>query len=158
MIGSLERPPIVIRQSRGKSLFVALLCLALAGAGIWSLQHAPAYRPLSGWMAVIFLGVSAIIGLWRLVAPATLSISKDGLSYTERKRTTELRWREIETFRYTGWTWGDVGARLGLRPPAVTIEFSSFSSPKQLPVGWELDAEPLCELLNKARAQWGPGR
>ena len=155
MIGSLDSPPIVIRSGRGKTLAALLGCLAFIGAASWTVQNPSARSLWRDWLAIIIFGLLAIAALWRLILPATLTVSKDGLSYTGFVRNTAVHWREIVTFTYRGWTWGSTGYRIGLRPPTVTIEFAAFNNPKQLPLGWELDSEPLCALLNQALARCG---
>ena len=155
MIGSLDNPPIVIRSSRRKTLLALMGCLAFIGAGLWTVQNASAKDPFSGWVAIIIFGLLAIGAFWRLVSPATLTVSEDGLSYTGLTQKTVVPWRDVKGFKYEGWVWGVVGTRMGLKPPAVTMDFVAFSSSRRLPVGWETDAEPLCELLNRALARWG---
>ncbi len=172
MIGSLEHPPIVIRSSRGKTLLLLLGSAAFVAAGAWAVSDGSGQQDWRGWLAIVFFGLCAIAALWRLIRPETLTIAREGFHYTAPMGSTAFSWTEIERFRFKGWAWATTIGRPTLDSPTVWIEFSIKNKPldrlqalssagsgtaRQMPGGWEVDAEPLCELLSQALERWGRG-
>lgn len=158
MQGSLNQPPVIIRASRtrglwlmiGSGAFVAIALMPLASGG----SEGPLVFPL------VFFGLCGLIGLCLLISPSRLEISPSGITQTVLWRTARFAWSDVHAFRPAtiGLTNKTVGfdylverpSRGGLRRLNSAIAGVQGS----LAAGWEIKPEPLADLLNQAREQW----
>ena len=153
--GSLDDPPIVLRQDRLK---LSLLCLGftLVGALIL-LIPVLVYTP---WHLIFlgFLGLGIVMFGAMAVRPATLILDPHGLIWRQTFRTFEYPWSAFARFYLLS------------RPRRFTVvagEFAHQGPPKpawrrfltgSLELGsfWELPPQRVADVLNEARARWAP--
>ena len=143
MIGSLESPPIVIRGDRGKWFMV--FAGSLAFVGIAASFVAAGSNEWRNWFAVGFFGLCALVALCQLIKPSTLTITPEGLRYANLFRVKNWRWSEITAF---------TTRRPALLVKSVRMNFTYGPPRDSLGLDWEVDPEPLSELLNQALAKW----
>ena len=153
--GSLDDPPIVLRQDRLK---LSLLCLGLTVVG--GLILLIPVRVYSAWHLIFLglLGLGVVTFGAMAVRPATLILDPHGLSWRHAFRTVEYSWSAFARFYVLS------------RPRRFTVvvgEFTHEGPPKpawrryltgSLELGsfWELPAQRVADVLNEARARWAP--
>ncbi|MDR3683572.1 MAG: hypothetical protein P4L11_07575 [Geothrix sp.] len=144
--GSLQVPPLIIRQTRGwQSLLVAI------GAGLLGFVHsgvlahklidglipaAPAFAA-SGLFCVI-MGV--LVFLW----PARLSLAPDGLAFQSIFSNRRIPWSMIQGFA----VWRFRNKPRGLR--ILLTDNGAFD----LPSGWPLPPADLAKQIGQAKRYW----
>lgn len=151
--GSLDDPPIVLRQDRLK---LSLMCLSFAVVGgLILLIPVTVYTP---WH-LIFLGILGLCIVTfgaMVVRPATLILDPHGLIWRQTFRTFEYPWSAFTRFYV-------LSRRRQLT--AVVGEFTHEGPPKpawrrfltgSLELGslWELPPQRVADVLNEARARW----
>jgi hypothetical protein len=161
MHGTLDNPPIIIEQDKGKTfLFVVVLVLLsyVLGAVILKAEQVePQPVGFGGYVfATFFVGMT----LWfvvRLVCPGRLIVDRDGLTIRLPLHSSRYSWEDIAGF---------VTSKPGRfsRAPAFILAESSkrhqisrrFTGDRR-PLGsfWEFSASELVDILNDARKRWG---
>ena len=153
--GSLDDPPIVLRQDRLK-----LSLMFLAVAAVTSLLLLPPWGPNSTGrlVALGFFGLCSAISGLMAVRPSLLILDPHGLIWCQTFRTFEYPWSAFTRFYVLS------------RPrrfTAVVGEFTHEGPPKpgwrrfltgSLELGslWELPPQRVADVLNEARARWAP--
>jgi hypothetical protein len=151
--GSLDDPPIVLRQDRLK---LSLMFLALAA--VTGLLLLPPWGPNSTGrlVALGFLGLCSTISGLMTVRPTLLILEPDGLTLRLMWRTFEYPWSAFTRFYVLS------------RPRRSTVvvgEFTHEGPPKpawrrrligRLELGsfWELPPQRVTDVLNEARSRW----
>ncbi|MDO8976839.1 hypothetical protein [Reyranella sp.] len=151
--GSLDDPPIVLRQDRLK---LSLICLGLTVVG--GLILLIPVRVYSAWHLIFlgFLGLGIVTGGAMAVRPATLILDPHGLIWRPTFRTFEYPWSAFARFYVLS------------RPRRFTVvvgEFTHEGPPKpawrrrltgRLELGslWELPPQRVADVLNEARSRW----
>ena len=166
MIGSLENPPITVRTSKAKILLYLLGALAFVGLSVELILRSPGASLDQKFIlgsAGAFFGLIAIMGFWKMIRPLTLMISPEGLRFTTAFGLRKLAWGDISGFctirvRSACFVGINYTPRYTERAQARRSRLERFGAEDTLPVGWELDPEPLCKLLDAALKRWGPHR
>lgn len=153
--GSFDSPPIVMRKDRPKLTLTGLAFLAVFGL----LLLIPV-RSYSAWHLFILglLALGAVLAGVGAMFPATLILDPSGLVFRTAFRTIEHPWSHFAGFRWY--------RRRGLLS-VVLADFSDVLRPKrgwrrflfgplELGSAWELPASRVVDVLNEARARWGP--
>jgi hypothetical protein len=161
MQGDLNLPPILVRKSRAKSAFLAAVLAAFAVGCFLVWRDNPA-KP---GVVLILPGV-ALFGLgfpvvaWQAIRPDQLSLSPAGLVYRSIRKTLTYTWDQLSEFsvysiRGTKMIGFDViGTGTPSKLAGVNTALTDMNA--ALPGLWEIEPEQLAELLNSARAKWGP--
>lgn len=153
--GSLDDPPIVLRQDRLK---LSLLCLGLTVVGgLVLLIPVRVYTP---WHLIFlgFLGLGIVTFGAMAVRPATLILDPHGLIWRQTFRTFAYPWSAFARFRALS------------RPRRSTVvvgEFRHEGPPKpawrrfltgnaEFGSFWELPPQRVADVLNEARVRWAP--
>ncbi len=162
MIGSLENPPIIVKSDNGQSLVLAALSLGFVVAGAWMVKTGSIQQVMIAWGAIAFFGVCGVVLLLRLIRPATLTLSADGLSYRNLMRFRTVLWEDIAEFRTLQFnsSISCVGINYvpGRAPPTTgydRLNSGLSGMDETLTTGWELDTDNLRDLLDQALAKWG---
>ena len=150
MIGSLDNPPIVIRQSRLKIGLMALLSAVLASF-LYLLFHAGLLKgspyPAEGLIAVFSLGVPFLA--WLFLNPETMIVGPSGIVWSGWRKTIRYRWDDLDNFFvwYGPYLYNRVG---------VTFSKSYLGFLKEGTLGqfWELRPAKMVEILNQAKKKW----
>lgn len=153
--GSLENPPIIIRQSRFKlgaiaalGLFLTAFCYGLMHAGLLrggrDLQH----------LFVGALGLCTIGVIWMFVRPGVIEAKPSGLSWRPGFRDYHCAWADIDEFSvFRG-------------PGLLSYPRASFASHfRDYPISrswfmgtlgscWEVSPSEVVNVLNAARGKW----
>lgn len=153
--GSLDDPPIVLRQDRLK---LSLMCLAFLVVG--GLLLLVPVRTYSAWHLIFlgFLGLGAVMSALMAISPTTLILDPRGLVWRTAFRTFDHPWSDFAGFR--------VSPRRGLWT-VVKVELSDAFRAKsrwrfllkggvELGSFWELPPQRIVDVLNEARARWAP--
>jgi uncharacterized membrane protein YhaH (DUF805 family) len=158
MQGSLDQPPIVVRATRARAIWLVIGSAIFVAIGIflWS----PTDSAVARLFCIGFFGLCGIIGLGILIAPPRLEIGPSGLTQTALWRTNKFAWTDVHNFRPTiiGLTNKVVGfdylttrqkgaALRGLNTALAGVQGS-------LQPGWEIAPQALANLLNDARERW----
>ena len=146
--GSVESPPLVIRQSRHQSIYWLLCGGAVLGLG---LSGAPGQNVIGGlvpaslgitYAGCLLLLLSAIV--W--ARAGRITISSAGLRYRLFLGSRIVRWGEI----------AGVHTRATVRgkPNGVSITLST-GQPLRLTGHWPVSRDELDRVIRQARREWG---
>jgi hypothetical protein len=160
MQGSFEQPPIIIRTSMSRSLVLMFGCgLATAFCGLaLSVGPSVSSRALGG---VLAFGLGVPYFAWKTISPDVLTLSRDGIEWRSRWKTTHWSWREASHFRAVRIHIASKAVAFDLTdgtsaPKSYTNYYVSYSgADASIGGGWEIDAPALADLLNDAHARWG---
>jgi hypothetical protein len=142
----------------------SLLLLVISIACVWFLGSHAAAGPLKKtwfeWFFVAFFGLGLILAPLQLIRPETLTVSPEGVRYAATLKTIELRWADVAGFH--PWSPARFVTMVGVEftssyeghPGLRRFNSDAFGVGGALGSGWELDPEPLCDLLNRARERW----
>jgi len=160
MQGNLDTPPIIVRSSRLVSAMVLLICAAFLTLAILVLRD-PAKDHAQAVFAAAFSAIGIPLFVWRFVHPDRLTLSPDGITWHGVFRTRRWRWEDIQNFR---------PYKMRSDSLSAYVAFDSKPSDRSGPIanaakalkhvdgtlgnGWEMSAEELSDLLNRARARW----
>jgi hypothetical protein len=161
MRGSLDDPPIVIRQNRLKFFFISLVCGAFVLLAVPILRRhtdqAVALVVLA-YVTIAFFGSGALLLLLVAIFPGSLIVEKEGIISKISFRTFRYRWADFEKF--TVWSPATFSRHVGCifseeyqahhASARITGGLGSFGG------GWELKTADVVDLLNRARDLWGP--
>ena len=161
MRGTLERPPIVVVQTRLKLVLTTLLSAAAAAAFGWSLSTD---LVSATWVYVImlinaiFFTLGAALSALAIIWPASLTLDESGLTWRNLSRTVHFEWNDFAYFRlWAPRPFADVNQaafvyaddcpkhRIGRK---LTRNIGSFG------LCWELSPSELVFLLDAARTHW----
>lgn len=159
MQGSLDYPPIVIRSSAFRSILIMIGCATVAAFGYLLIAMDPSGSSRA-WGALVGFGLGVPYFAWKALIPDTLTLSREGMEWRSRWKTTRWSWRDVSRFR---------AVRIHIASEAVAFDLADgVTAPKtytnyyvsyagadaSLGIGWELGATALADLLNTARARW----
>ncbi len=160
MIGDLEDPPIIIKSDSGQSLTIAVLALGLAAGSAWLIKSHSAF--VTGLLGTALGGIATIAALWRTVRPNILTLSVDSFRYRNLASIRTIPWKDIAEFKVVGGQFGIsfvginyVSGRAPNSAASRALNSGFAGMDETLVTGWELDTEPLCDLLRQALARWG---
>lgn len=150
--GSFDDPPIVLRQDRLKLWLLCLGCLCFVGMG-WVLP--PERRTSTIDFGMWLFGSGAAFSALLAMFPAVLVLDPAGLTIRSLFRTRESPWSDFDGFREVSMR----GARIVVGVPSAAYRARSgwrrFLAP-DLGVLWEVPTQRVVDVLNEARARWGP--
>lgn len=161
MQGSLIQPPIVIRSTRWKLVAPLLGALLFVAGGVWMLSLGDPGKVTSGLFTTGFFGLCALVLLVPLLRPSTLEIGREGVTERTAVRTTTYGWDQVRAFRVqkiAGRTMvafdftQDDPAQRRLR----ALSRSMAGAEGAFDNLWTIRPQALADLLNEARARWGP--
>ncbi|HEY4029017.1 MAG TPA: DUF805 domain-containing protein [Caulobacteraceae bacterium] len=158
MQGSLDRPPIVVRGSRGRGLWLLLgSAVFVAGGFLIVARGGPSG---TGILSIVFFGLCGVVGVALLIAPPRLEIGPSGIVQQVLWRTRRYGWSEVYNFRpvVIGLTNAAVGfdylaGRQG-RGGLGQLNTAIAGAQGTLQPGLELPPARLADLLNEAREHW----
>ncbi len=147
--GSLDDPPIVLRQDRMK---LVALCLIFAVLAALMFCIEPWEPPIARFFLPTLLGAGALLFAWCAIFRATLTLDASGLVWRTGFRTVKYEWQDFTGFFVDFFNWQKY----------VGIEFSTRYKkyrPGRLNTGylgsfWELPAQKIVDVLNEARTRW----
>jgi hypothetical protein len=155
MRGSLENPPIILRESWlswGGSLFLGVVCLS---ASLYLPLAGEGPNPGHGWYGVIASGVFLV---WRYFHPARVEIWPDRFMWVGLLPIRhEYAFRDIDEFGLNYASKGDVCVAFKLkkdsprrkRLDAVSELLTGFD--ETISGSWEISSQQFCDLLNRTR-------
>jgi len=151
--GSLDDPPIVLRQDRLKLSLMFLACAAVTG-----LLLLPPWGPNSTGrlVALGFFGLCSAISGLMAARPSLLILGPDGLTWRAMWRTFEYPWSAFArfyVFSRKGWLHG-VAAELAHEGPPKAAWRRFLTGSLDLGSFWELPPQRVADVLNEARARW----
>jgi hypothetical protein len=157
--GSLDNPPIVIKTSYWKTFGYLLINAVFVAVGSFMIYEQELVW--AAWFFTAFFGLGTLVFILQLVAPSTLTLTPEGVSWFTGLKTVQYGWRDIHDFRVyrvLGTTTKMVGcdyrpdfpklARIRRLNKSILGVEGSFGS------GWSISNDSLAELLNSARARW----
>jgi len=145
--GSLQSPPLVIRQSRGHIIYWMLFALAVLGFGL----SGYAGNVVIGGLVPESLGIiyaGAVLMLLTTIAwarPARITISSSGFRYRQFFSSRNVAWGDIA---------GVHGRGSRGRQGGVSITLSK-GHPLRLSGKWPVSRDELERVIRQARRQWG---
>jgi hypothetical protein len=169
--GSLESPPIVIRQARGKLVRILLLSIVMTALVVfaWRGMRADGDPKAPLMLAgACFFALGIPLFSYQLVRPATLTLTPQGFSYHGIGKGWSRAWSDIAGFglleqRSRGiktssmlcWTYQPHydSQKVGRQ----VASFVSGGAEGALPGMWSLKPEALLELMEQARLRWAGG-
>lgn len=154
---------IVLTANKKKAVRLLLLSTAFVALSIFLVLHGE--NAWMGWMCAVFFGLGIPVSIYMLKPGAgELRIDRNGIEMKTMRKPMTLHWSEVNRF-YVGYV------RTGLsRTKMIGIEFSDsydkFHAGRQfasgltgmqgaLPNHFSRSAEEVCELLNRAKKEWG---
>lgn len=157
MEGSLDDPPIVLRQRRLKQVGT---CLAgLVAASISAYLVASTSAAALHYFVPILVGLVGVTSGVNAIFPDMLIIDANGVVWRRWFWTVEFQWTDFRRFRASpeGEKQVEADISLGMRRRLGWRRFlPGLRGPVNLGIGWELPAARVAELLAEARARWGP--
>jgi uncharacterized membrane protein YhaH (DUF805 family) len=158
MQGSLDQPPIVVRGSRARAIWLVIGSAIFVAIGVflWS----PTQSAVMRWSCIGFFGLCGALGLAILIVPSRLEVGPSGLTQTVLWRTGRFTWTDVYNFRpaIIGLTNKTVGFDyLTPRPRRTALKSLNAGLAGvqgSLQPGWEVAPEALASLLNEARERW----
>jgi hypothetical protein len=148
--------PIIIRQSLGKAVWLAVVAAIFVAIGVrtW-LTGRPEDRLIAACVT-IFFGLGLLVFLARIAAPGRLVIDAHGITQTSLLRTTVIPWSAAANFRVWRMHRTDFIAFDDLRPPGTRRALRAMNrlvgAEAALAPGWAMQPERLAALLNATRA------
>ena len=161
MRGTLEQPPIVVRQTRLKLVLTTVFGVAATLAFGWSLSTDLVNE---SWVYVIMVintilfALGTFMSVLAIIRPGTLTLDETGVTWRQFARTTHFDWKDFAYFRlWSPRPFADVNQaafvyaddcpkhRLGRK---LTRNVGSFG------VCWELSPSELVFLLDAAHTHW----
>lgn len=151
--GSLDDPPIVLRQDRLKVWLLCLGCVCFFGMG-WVL---PSHRhTITTDLGMFLFGFCAVVLALQAVFPVIVILDPAGIVVRALFRTYENPWSDFDGFRPISIR----HSRLVVGVPSAAYRarrgWRRFFGPPSVGALWELPTERVVEVLNEARARWGP--
>lgn len=157
MEGSLDDPPIVLRQHRLKYV---LVCFAgIVAASIFASLVASSSAGAVHYFVPILVGLTGVTSGVRAIFPDMLILDAHGVVWRRWFWTIEFRWSDFRRFRAVpdGEKQVEADISLGMRRRLGWRRFlPGLWGPVNLGNGWELPAARVAEVLTEARARWGP--
>ena len=161
MQGNLDHPPILVRGSRARPVWLVLGSAVFVAIGLVIL--ASGKSPGVSLLTIGFFGLCGAAGVAILIAPPRLEIGPSGITQKVLLRTVRFAWTDIYNFRpiVLGLSSTTVGfdylterpSRTGLRALNTAVAGAQGA----LNPGMELRPAKLAELLNEARERWIDG-
>jgi len=169
MQGSLEHPPVVIRQSRLRLGLLGAIAAAFTLYTAWNLMsvgtHDIVYLGFDfgriGTLAVYATGfVLCALGggfvIMAFIIPDTLTLAPEGLTWSGMTRVMRLQWEDVSFFetnhatagRRTHLVFYNLSDQYMIAHRNKTRDYGALGS------NWELPPDRLVELLNAAKAHW----
>jgi hypothetical protein len=160
--GSLDKPPIVVTTSYWKTFayFAGNSVFVLIGILMISTEDAAWVDWVVGFFAAFF-GVGALAMIAQMVAPPSLTLTPEGVSWSTGFKTVHHGWRDIHEFRVyriPGTSTTMVG--FDYRPDYPEyLKLRKFNKRLMnvegaLGMSWSISNAALADLLNDARARW----
>jgi hypothetical protein len=157
MQGSLDAPPIIIRQSRLKLGLTVLTEAALTAFCYWLFEIATHDGTVMGGVILIGLALLTIFQAWTFLNPGSLEIGPDGVLLRTGLKIARYDWADFDGFVVV------YGRSIFSRYPSAVF---SKDCDKQSALGalwggasmgsqWELGATEIVNLLDKGLAKWG---
>jgi hypothetical protein len=156
----LNAPPVVITTSRWKLglLLVASLAFVIGSVAL------PRDPTTTAWIysVTVFFAICALALLWRIVTPARLELSPNGLRWFNGVKTEEYAWREFAEFRAYAPARTVLGRHVGFILAPNSSKLTKASGAVRSLAGvdgsfggfWLLGTKELVDLLNGARVKW----
>jgi uncharacterized membrane protein YhaH (DUF805 family) len=154
MQGSLDAPPIVIRQKRRWILAAIPLVLFLQGVRAYISGDKS-----TGLIFVVLALITFGFVTLQLFIPTRLEIGPQGVRVVAALRTWRRDWIQICGFRRIRWGYRDCigfdyAAGAGSRPARSGGLSRITGADGLMAAGMEIDAEELATILNQARERW----
>lgn len=150
--GSVDDPPIVLRQDRLKLWLLCLVCLCFVGMS-WVLP--PSRHTFTIDLGMWFFGLGAMLLALQAMFPVIVILDPAGIVVRTLFRTYENPWSDFDGFRSI-WI---RRSRLVVGVPSAAYRakrgWRRFLGPPSVGSLWELPTERVVEVLNEARARWG---
>jgi hypothetical protein len=147
MTGSLDNPPVVVKQAQGQLLLACAVVLALTIGVLIPAYNTPDKLGFYALLLFLLLGVAFFAFLYR--RPALLTIAPDGITWRTAFRTNHYEWWQLHQF-YVGST--GYGTTVMFR---YQKKREGAVWPGSFGTLWELRPKPLCDVLHKAQEKWG---
>ena len=155
--GSLDDPPIVLRQHRLKCV---LVCFAgLVAASISAFLVASSSAVALHYFVPTLIGLIGVTSGVKAIFPGMLILDADGVVWRRWFWTIEFRWSDFRRFRAVpdGEKQVEADISLGMRRRLGWRRFlPGLWGPVNLGNSWELPAACVAAVLTEARARWGP--
>ncbi len=159
MRGSLEKPPIVLGRSKRDALIGTLVLLALP---IFPFLREMRVTPESETAAkfMIVLSVAGLLLMACQLRWTRLEIGPEGISQRVLLKTWKFLWSDISNFQaYVPGSYQMVVGFDYFPPPERRLSLKSYNRTLaagrgSLWPGWEVEPEPLADMLNRARSKW----
>ncbi len=162
MQGTLDKPPIVIKQDQSRIMLYTLLIQLfgqIIGINLWN-DNTLSLAVRIGWEA--FFGAAFLAGVWNFARPGTLTLDKNGLTQKSFGFAWKYKWSDFTSFiifsplllmRQPGCLFSEA-----YRSQCPRGGHASFkSSMGSFGGSWEMSAQEIVDLLNAARTRWsGP--
>ena len=151
--GTLDDPPIVLRQDRVKLSLIAL-CFMLLATFVCS-TGSPLHNNGTLFWTSFFGVVTGCFG-WKAVMPGTLALDPAGIVWRTSFRKVKYEWNEFSDFRtysIKGLINPVLGDFSGNRK-SHRIWRNITGGPASFGAFWELPAQTIVDVLKKARSHW----
>lgn len=162
MEGSLESPPVVVRQSWWAWAIMPLAALAVIGFSYLESNYDRSRWPALSTALVV---CACLFGLWKFLRPSRLEIWPDGIVWFNGIRTRAFSFSDIAKFdvftistgrgsyRTAGLVWAR-SAGQDDSPRGLAALFMETNSRQLFGSAWELSCEDLVALLNQALTRY----
>lgn len=154
---------IVLSASKKKAVLLLLGALAFVAGGIFVIMTGE--NVAMGWMCTLFFGLGIPVSIYMLTPGAgELRIDREGIEMKGLFKPMKLAWNDVNGFCVDY-------VRAGLsRTKVIAIEYSESYKKLRidrqmvaamtgmqgaLPNNFSRSAEEVCELLNRAKKEWG---
>jgi hypothetical protein len=155
MDGSLDQPPIIIRQDRGKLFLGAFFSAVFAGINLLFIGSGESSSLFWSWVLVAMSGMGATLFGYFMVRPGSLTLGPSGITLWTGIRHFENAWEDFDKFFLCRFHFSVYPAchysECYKRNPTLrgmTGNLGSFGK------FWEISPQELVDLLNQGLARW----
>lgn len=152
--GSLDDPPIVLRQDRLKTWLMCLGSLCFVGVCWVVAQDQRTFTMID--LGMWFFGLSAVSLALQAIFPVILILDPAGIVMRRLFREYEYPWGDFDSFRSISIR----RSRLVVGVPSAACQakrgWRRIFGPPSFGLLWELPTERVVKVLNEARTRWGP--
>jgi hypothetical protein len=159
----MESDVIVLGASKRKAIFILLASSAFVAGGISML--ASGGDAVAGWGCTLFFGLGIPMSIYMLTPGAgELRIGRDGVEMKTLFRPVKLAWGDVSGFYVDSIRTGLSSTKMiaieyspSYRKLRMGRQVSAAMTGMQgaLPNNFNRPAEEVCELLNRAKKEWG---
>ena len=161
--GSLDNPPLVITTSPGRMVWMCAVSVLFVAFSVYEIGWGHVVKDVwKFYVAIGLFGLGIPVFIWRLVSPARLELSPNGLVWFNGRKAIDYSWSDFAEFRayrpsprmrsfFIGFDWAPHSAKRsslsGVTRSVAGVDGSFGGS-------WSVDAETLAGLLNQATRRW----